>query len=175
MFHPSKPYFFVASQRQVKVYNLAQQTLTKKLLGNVQYISGMDIHPGGDNVIISSYDCRVCWFDLDLSVKPYKTLGYESSNRTTQITQTRPTTPKLDWKKANSFRYHKHAIRATKYHPRYPLFASCSDDGHIHMFHGMVYNDLLQNPFIVPLKILKGHEVVDDLGKYYCVGLLFFF
>jgi ribosome biogenesis protein ERB1 len=47
MFHPSKPYFFVASQRQVKVYNLAQQVLTKKLLGNVQWISGMDIHPEG--------------------------------------------------------------------------------------------------------------------------------
>jgi len=135
LFHPSKPFFFIATQRQVKIYNLAQQSLTKKLLPGVNWISSLDVHPGGDNVIVGSYDCKVCWFDLDLSVKPYKHL-----------------------------RYHKFAIRATKYHRLYPLFASCSDDGQIHVFHGMVYNDLLQNPFIVPLKILKGHEVVDDLG-----------
>lgn len=30
----------------------------------------------GDNVIVGSYDQRLCWFDLDLSVKPYKTLRF---------------------------------------------------------------------------------------------------
>jgi len=34
----------------------------------------MAIHPLGDNLIIGSYDRRLAWFDLDLSVKPYKTL-----------------------------------------------------------------------------------------------------
>lgn len=53
------------------------------------------------------------------------------------------------------------------YHKRLPLFASCSDDGSIQIFHGMVYNDLLQNPLIVPVKILKaGHQIVDSLGNY---------
>ncbi|KAK2554767.1 Ribosome biogenesis protein bop1-B [Acropora cervicornis] len=28
----------------------------------------------GDNVIVGSYDRRLCWFDMDLSVKPYRTL-----------------------------------------------------------------------------------------------------
>lgn len=28
----------------------------------------------GDNIIIGSYDKRLSWFDLSLSVKPYKTL-----------------------------------------------------------------------------------------------------
>lgn len=28
----------------------------------------------GDNLIVGSYDRRLCWFDLDLSTKPYKTL-----------------------------------------------------------------------------------------------------
>lgn len=51
------------------------------------------------------------------------------------------------------------------YHKRYPLFASSSDDGTIQVFHGMVYNDLLQNPLIVPVKILRGHETKDALGK----------
>ena len=44
-----------------------------------------------------------------------------------------------------------------RFHPRYPLFASCSDDGSTIVCHGMVYNDLMQNPLIVPVKILRGH------------------
>lgn len=53
---------------------------------------------------------RVAWYDLDLSVKPYRSL-----------------------------RYHQHALRAVAFHPSYPLFASASDDGTTHVFHGMVY------------------------------------
>lgn len=30
----------------------------------------------GDNVIVGSYDRRLCWFDMDLSVKPYRTLKW---------------------------------------------------------------------------------------------------
>ena len=50
------------------------------------------------------------------------------------------------------------------YHRRYPLFASCSDDGCVMVSHGMVYGDLLQNPLIVPVKQLRGHTRYDDLG-----------
>lgn len=66
---------------------------------------------------------------MDLSPKPYKVL-----------------------------KYHNYAIRDVSYHKRYPLFATCSDDGSIHVFHGMVYQDLMQNPLIVPVKIIKAHE-----------------
>jgi ribosome biogenesis protein ERB1 len=134
-FHPSKPFFFVATERTVRVYNLVKQNLMKKLLPGVQWISSLDIHPGGDNLLVGSYDKKACWFDMDLSVKPYKTL-----------------------------RYHEYCIRAVQYHSRYPLFATCSDDGTVQVFHATVYNDLLNNALIIPLKILRGHEVVDDLG-----------
>jgi ribosome biogenesis protein ERB1 len=43
-------------------------------------------------------------------------------------------------------------------HTRFPLFASCSDDGNTHIFHQTVYSDLLMNALIVPVKVLKGHE-----------------
>lgn len=112
-----------------------KQELLKTLQSGVKWISSLDVHPGGDNVIVGSYDKRLCWFDLDLSARPYKTL-----------------------------RYHSQAIRQVTFHKRYPLFASASDDGSIQIFHGMVYNDLLQNPLIVPVKILRGHSVVDSLG-----------
>eukprot|EP00163_Fabomonas_tropica_P020799 TRINITY_DN366_c1_g1_i1.p1 TRINITY_DN366_c1_g1~~TRINITY_DN366_c1_g1_i1.p1 ORF type:complete len:785 (+),score=122.94 TRINITY_DN366_c1_g1_i1:314-2668(+) len=134
-FHPTKPFFIVASQRYVRIYNLVKQELTKKLLPSVQWISSLAVHPGGDNLIIGSYDKTLAWFDLDLSDRPYKTL-----------------------------RYHQYAIRSCVYHPRLPLFASSSDDANIHVFHGKVYNDLLQNPLIVPVKILRGHSQEDFLG-----------
>lgn len=55
-------------------------------------------------------DRRLAWYDLDLSAKPYKAL-----------------------------RYHKAAVRGAAYHRSYPLFASSSDDGAVHVFHGAVY------------------------------------
>uniref|UniRef100_A0A4W4E650 Ribosome biogenesis protein BOP1 n=1 Tax=Electrophorus electricus TaxID=8005 RepID=A0A4W4E650_ELEEL len=110
-FHPSRPYFLVATQRYVRVYNLIKQELTKKLMANCKWISSMAVHPGGDNVICGSYDCRLAWFDLDLSTKPYKVL-----------------------------RHHKKALRGVAYHKHYPLFASGSDDGTVIVCHGMVYN-----------------------------------
>lgn len=134
-FHPGRPYFFVATQRYVRVYNLIKQELSKKLMTNCKWISSMAVHPAGDNLICGSYDCRLTWFDLDLSTKPYKTL-----------------------------RHHKKALRGVAYHKHYPLFASGSDDGSVIVCHGMVYNDLLQNPLIVPVKVLKGHQVTHDLG-----------
>jgi ribosome biogenesis protein ERB1 len=36
----------------------------------------MDVHPLGDNLIIGSYDKKMCWFDLDLGNKPFRTLRW---------------------------------------------------------------------------------------------------
>lgn len=47
LFHPIRPYFFVATQRYVRVYNLLKQELTKKLMANCKWVSSMAIHPGG--------------------------------------------------------------------------------------------------------------------------------
>lgn len=51
-----------------------QQALIKTLRPGAKWISSIDVHPGGDNVIIGSYDKRVCWFDMDLGERPYKSL-----------------------------------------------------------------------------------------------------
>ncbi|XP_018357585.1 PREDICTED: ribosome biogenesis protein BOP1 homolog [Trachymyrmex cornetzi] len=135
LFHPIKPYLFVATQRNVRVYDLVQQIMVKKLLSNSQWISSMDIHPGGDNVLVGTYDRKMLWFDLDFSKEPYQTL-----------------------------RLHGTGIRAVAFHKRYPLFASGADDRALIVSHGMVYNDLLQNPLIVPLKRLCNHESYNDFG-----------
>ena len=111
LFSPAaQPLLFVATQTEVKVYNLVKQTLVNKLKTGVKWVSSMDVHPSGDNVVVGSYDCRLSWFDLDLSSTPFKTL-----------------------------RYHKKAIRRVQFHPNYPLMSTCSDDGTIHIFHTTVY------------------------------------
>lgn len=135
-FHPFKPQLFVAYQRTIKIYDLSQQVLIKKLMPGARWLSTIDIHPRGDNLLASSYDKRVLWHDLDLSNTPYKTL-----------------------------RYHNKAVRSIVFHKsNLPLFASASDDGIIHVFHGTVYDDLMTNPLLVPLKKLTGHKVVNSLG-----------
>ena len=159
---------------QVRVYNLAKQALAKKLVCGSGVITSMAVHPTGDHIIMGSEDKRlrwamrpmrprnslpaclhwpawqskhvrghtilpsrlpahthrlphsippcVCsWFDLDLSAKPYRSL-----------------------------RYHQYAVRGAAFHRSYPLFASSSDDATVHIFHGMVYSDLMTNPLIVP-------------------------
>eukprot|EP00241_Pyramimonas_parkeae_P017894 CAMPEP_0114284504 /NCGR_PEP_ID=MMETSP0059-20121206/4683_1 /TAXON_ID=36894 /ORGANISM="Pyramimonas parkeae, Strain CCMP726" /LENGTH=811 /DNA_ID=CAMNT_0001405329 /DNA_START=33 /DNA_END=2468 /DNA_ORIENTATION=- len=140
LFHPSKPFFFVATQNHVRIYNLAKQMLAKKLLAGTTSISSMAVHPGGDNLVIGASDKKLAWFDMDLSTKPYKTI-----------------------------QSHKNALQAVAFHKSYPLFASASDDATLHVFHGMVYSDLMQNPLIVPVKILRGHTINDHQGVLDCV------
>ncbi|XP_053672587.1 ribosome biogenesis protein BOP1 homolog isoform X2 [Anopheles nili] len=137
LFHPVKPCLFVATQRHVRVYDLVKQMLLKKLYPGCKWISSMAIHPKGDNLVIGTYEKRLMWFDLDLSTKPYQTL-----------------------------RIHNSAIRSVAFHLRYPLFASAGDDRSVIVSHGMVYNDLLQNPLIVPLRRLKNHASVNDFSVF---------
>ncbi|KAK3995380.1 putative cytosolic ribosome biogenesis protein [Cladorrhinum sp. PSN332] len=135
-FHPSKPIFFVATMRTIRCYDLQKLELVKIVQPGAKWISSIDIHPGGDNLIVGSYDRRLLWHDLDLSNRPYKTM-----------------------------RFHPKAIRAVRYHKGgLPLFADASDDGTLQIFHGKVPNDQLENPTIVPVKQLKGHKVVNQVG-----------
>jgi ribosome biogenesis protein ERB1 len=135
-FHPSKALFFVATRNTIRSYDLAKQELVKILQPGAKWISSMDVHPGGDNIIVGTYDKRLLWHDLDLSNKPYKTL-----------------------------RYHREAIRAVKFHQGgMPLFADASDDGSLQIFHGKVYGDMMENATIVPVKVLHGHKVKSRLG-----------
>lgn len=161
-FHPNKPFLFVSTQHHIRIYHLVKQAMVKRkyrhcslrqsfhqnakltlglfffLLGLVsgcRWISSIDVHPTGDHLIVGSLDRRLMWFDLDLSSSPFKTL-----------------------------KYHERGLRSVQYHSKYPLMASSSDDGTIHVFHSMVYSDLMKNPLIVPVKILRGHEVTKKLG-----------
>lgn len=136
LFHPTEPRLYVANQQSVRVYDLLKGELAVKLTSGVKWISSMELHPSGDHLLLGSYDHRTSWIDTELSSRPFKTL-----------------------------RYHTKAVRRATFHPHYPLMATASDDGTVHVFHARVFNDYTQNPLIVPVKILRGHTVTsDDLG-----------
>ena len=68
----------------------------------LQRLPGLHLPPSehesehqGDNVICSSFDRRLSWFDMDLSTKPYKTMRYNNTG-----------------------------LRSVSYHKRLPLFAA---------------------------------------------------
>ncbi|KAG8473893.1 hypothetical protein CXB51_034028 [Gossypium anomalum] len=139
VFHPTRSIFFVATKKNVRVYDLLKQKLIKKLETQLREVSSIAVHPAGDNLIVGSKEGKLCWFDMDLSSKPYKTL-----------------------------KCHPKDITKVAFHRSYPLFASCSDDCTACIFHGMVYADLNQNPLIVPLEILRGHTSYDGRGVMDC-------
>jgi ribosome biogenesis protein ERB1 len=56
------------------MYDLMAQTLLKTLQPGIKWISSLDVHPQGDHLIVGGYDRKLCWFDLELSEKPYKIL-----------------------------------------------------------------------------------------------------
>jgi ribosome biogenesis protein ERB1 len=114
-----------------------KQEMIRKLMPGCKWISKIAIHPKGDNLIVSTYDKKVMWFDLDLSVKPYQTL-----------------------------KLHTSAVRGCAFHLRYPLFATGGDDRGVIVHHGMVYSDLLKNALVVPLKRLEYHEKCSDYGIF---------
>jgi len=139
-FHPSKPHFFVATKTSVRIYDLQKQQHLKQLVSGAKWISSISVHPGGDNVVVGSYDRRMIWFDLDFGSKPYKTL-----------------------------QYHDRAVRKAVFHPgKYPLMAAASDDGTVSVLHAKVFDDLMQNPMIVPVKRLREHAVHQGLGVLDC-------
>lgn len=134
-FHPTRPHLLVATQRYVRIYDLAQQVLVQTLQTGLRWISSLAVHPSGEHVLVGSYDRKLLWFDLELSTRAYKTL-----------------------------RYHARAVRQVAFHPTLPLFASVADDGQAHIYHATVYSDWAKNAMIVPLKILRGHTLKQGLG-----------
>ena len=136
VFHPTAPLLLIANQRSVRTFHLTNGTwVGTKLESGALWISSLDVHPSGNHVLVAAHDGRVVWFDTELSSTPYRTL-----------------------------RYGDNAVRAASFHPRFPLMASAAEDGCVHVFHARVYDDFNTNPLIVPLRVLRAHTVVKDLG-----------
>ena len=56
LFHPIRPMLFVATQQNVRVYDLVKQDLVKKLITGAKWISSIAIHPGNQQQPSSIFD-----------------------------------------------------------------------------------------------------------------------
>ncbi|VVA34876.1 PREDICTED: ribosome biogenesis [Prunus dulcis] len=140
IFHPTLSFFFISTKKIIRVYDLVKEgKLVRKLEIRLREVSFIAVHPSGDHIIVGSREGKLCWFDMDLSSKPYKTL-----------------------------KLHQKDINNVCFHCSCPLFATCSDDCTAYVFHGMVYSDLNKNPLIVPLEILRGHSSTNERGVMDC-------
>ncbi|XP_026191068.1 ribosome biogenesis protein BOP1 [Cyclospora cayetanensis] len=135
-FHPKEPWLIVAYTRGLRIYDLAakqqsaglpgtRQALLKKLIG-VESVSSVSVHPSGSQLLVGGENSKLYFFDLELSKRVFKV-----------------------------FRAHKHAISSVAFHETLPLMASSSMDGTVQVYHCRVYDDLMTNPLIVPVKTLK--------------------
>lgn len=133
VFSPVRPQLLVSTKLGIRVYDLKEQRLEKKLQATGAMMTTLPaMHSGGDNLVIGAGDGRVFWFDLDLSSEPYRAL--------------QPSSGFLE------------SIRGVAMHPRLPLFVSVSAS-HVQVLHGGVSDDLNVNALIVPLKRLE--EMAD--------------
>ncbi|OMJ91773.1 hypothetical protein SteCoe_5553 [Stentor coeruleus] len=124
-FHPKRPLFFVATEKNILTYNLKQQLLVKKFKG-LECPVHITTHISGEHILAACEDCKLLWYDYDLSAMPYKT-----------------------------FPFHKKQLTYVATHKRYPLIATSGLDKTLHIFHAQVYQDYMQQPLIIPLRVLQ--------------------
>ena len=135
-FHPNKPYFIVGTNSNIFIYNLQKQELVRKFISNLNTITSLTVHKNGEHILAGSKDGKIAWFQSDLSDKPFKTLDY-----------------------------HGDKIRNIEFHNNYPLFSSGSRNGKILVYHCSVFDDLINDPLIVPLKNLKPISYNNKYGN----------
>jgi ribosome biogenesis protein ERB1 len=124
-FHPTKPYFIVASNK-IFIYNLQKQELVRSFISNLGMITHIAVHKNGSDLIAGSHDGKVAWFQLELSNKPW-----------------------------HSMDYHKDKMKSLEYHKEFPLFFSCARNGSLVVYYSKVTEEELTDPLVVPLKDLK--------------------
>ncbi len=108
--------------------------MVRKFVSNLNTITHISVHKNGDDIIAGSKDGKVAWFQLELNEKPFKIMEY-----------------------------HGDKIRNVEYHNSYPLFSSSSRNGKLLIYHASLSEDLLQDPVIVPLKVLSSSNSIKIL------------
>jgi len=138
-FHPNKPYFIVATNSNIFIYNLQKQELSRKFISNLNTINKISIHKNGNDLIAGDKSGKVAWFQLELSSKPFKLMDY-----------------------------HQDKIKSVEFNNNFPLFLSCSRNGKLVVYYGKVNDEELIDPLIVPLKVLKVNNIDKEKNLFTC-------
>ncbi|KYN95670.1 putative large subunit rRNA processing protein [Plasmodium gaboni] len=137
MFFPKSPYFMVAFENNIIIYNLKatnkKERIFKKLRG-VQNITSMDVHRNESYILVSDSLGNVFIFDLDLSCNPYK-----------------------------KFHLQECPLKKVQFHKSYNLFYSLSDNGKINLFYSKFFQDYITNPVLLPIKEISNESKIVDI------------
>jgi ribosome biogenesis protein ERB1 len=140
IFHPTKPYLFFASQKEITIFDLTKQETLCNLPSCSGVISTIALHPSGHHLVIVSKDKRMYWYSLE-SRKKLNTV----------------------------FCFHTARVQALAFHNTEPLFASSADDGTCQVFFIKNNKNQITKPTLVPIKTLNEHRSVDFSGVIDCV------
>jgi len=138
VWHPRQPFIYVACKQSIRCFNLKQCKLKEKYTIATNWISRLDLHESGLNLVVGGMDGKVSWYDMDLSHAPYKTFNYHCTGKGS------------------------HCVRSVAFHHCNKfshLWASCGDDGKLYIFYCKMFRDKFADPILIPLKIL-------DVGKH---------
>ncbi|ETW27437.1 hypothetical protein PFFCH_05209 [Plasmodium falciparum FCH/4] len=137
MFFPRSPYFMVAFENNITIYNLKatnkKERIFKKLRG-VQHITSMDVHTNESYILVSDSLGNVFIFDLDLSCNPYK-----------------------------KFHLQECPLKKVQFHKSYNLFYSLGDNGKINLFYSKFFQDYITNPVLLPIKEISNESKIVDM------------
>ncbi|GAW83156.1 hypothetical protein, conserved [Plasmodium gonderi] len=137
LFFPSSPYFMVAYQNSITIYNLKAKSkkgrIVKKLRG-VQNITCVDVHINESYILVSDEKGNVFIFDLDLSCNPYKKFHLQSCS-----------------------------MKKVEFHKKYNLFYTLSSNGAVNLFYSKFFQDYVTNPVLLPIKQLSNGSKISDV------------
>ena len=134
-FHPTKAFFFICSQKSVRMYNLKTQELEKKFSKGTAVNSCMCISSSGLSLFVGTRNGNLLWFDIGSSTHS-KVISMRGA-----------------------------AIGSVICHEKYPLLATVAFDGDVNIFHISETSDFdsTTEPMIVPVNTIKSTrtEIVD--------------
>ena len=118
--------------------------MVRKFVSNLNTIIDISVHKGGEDLIVGTKDGKVAWFQLELSEKPFKIMEY-----------------------------HQDKIKNVSFHSQYPLFSSCSKNGKLLLYHATISADMIKDPIIVPLKVLKPQNTDNTCKIFFYLVLTY--
>ncbi|CRH04077.1 ribosome biogenesis protein BOP1, putative [Plasmodium relictum] len=137
LFFPKSPYFAVAFENNIIIYNLKSKSkkdrIIKKLRG-IQNITSIDVHTNEGYVLASDEKGKVFIFDLELSSNPYK-----------------------------KFHLQNCSLKKVEFHKIFNLFYSLSSNGTVNLFYSKFFQDYITNPILLPIKQLSNESKIIDL------------
>uniref|UniRef100_A0A8C9H8R1 Ribosome biogenesis protein BOP1 homolog n=1 Tax=Piliocolobus tephrosceles TaxID=591936 RepID=A0A8C9H8R1_9PRIM len=137
MFYPCRPYYVVAFENIIKIYDLKASSVKKRIikkLKGVKNITCVDVHKNESYILASNDKGDVYIFDLDLSSTPYKKFHVDNCS-----------------------------LKKVEFHKIYNLFYTLSSEGVVNLFYSKFFDDYITNPVLLPINKVTTESKITDI------------